>query len=51
MASKYPVMLPPAGVTQEMADNLQAVAEHLDRSVSWIIRAAVDQFCASHLAD
>ena len=50
MASRFPVTLPPAAVTQETADNLQVVAEQLDRSVSWIIRAAVDQYCVQHLA-
>jgi predicted transcriptional regulator len=48
--AKYPLTLPPAAATQETVDNLRAVAEHLDRPVSWVIRTAVDQFCASQLA-
>jgi predicted transcriptional regulator len=51
MASRYPVMLPPIGVTQETAEALRATAGQLDRSMSWIVRKAVEQYVASQLAD
>ncbi len=50
MASRYPVTLPPAAVTQETADTLRALAERLDRPVSWIIRAAVARYVEQHQA-
>ena len=51
MASRYPVTLPPAAVTQETADNLRALAERLDRPVSWIVRAAVARYVEQHPAE
>jgi predicted transcriptional regulator len=47
MSSDLVVILPPVAVSPETAEALQAIAEADERTMSWVIRQAVEHYVAA----